>query len=111
MVDLLNPFASTLMSVLTFGSFSLPPLSFYGCLPMQKKFDTIFATKQLSFLDLKDCAWSQLSRRGTPLFEIYLRNNFMAISAVLFDTTFAVENFDRLSIANKMYASLFSSSG
>ena len=35
----------------------------------------------------------------------------IAISAVVFVTTFAVGNLDHLSIATKIYASLFNSSG
>ena len=47
----------------------------------------------------------------TLLVEIYrCIISFMATSAVVFDTTFAVENFDYLSMATKMQASLFDSS-
>ena len=37
--------------------------------------------------------------------------NLIAISAVVFVTTFAVGNLDHLSFATKIYASLFNSSG
>ena len=42
---------------------------------------------------------------------MFLCVKIMAMSAVVFETTFAVGNFDHLSVATKMYASLFSSSG
>ena len=42
---------------------------------------------------------------------MYLCMILIASSAVVFDTTFAVENFDHLSVAFRMYASLFSSTG
>ena len=42
---------------------------------------------------------------------MYRCMNLIAISAVVFETFFAVGNFEHLSIATRMYASLFSSSG
>ena len=63
------------------------------------------------FLAINVYAWSHLNLRGTALFEMYRCMNLITISAVVFVTTFAVGNLDHLSIATKIYASLFSSSG
>ena len=43
--------------------------------------------------------------------KFYFCMTLVAIFAVVFDTTFAVGNFDYLSIAAKMHASLLNSSG
>ena len=64
-----------------------------------------------SFFALSFCAWSHLNCRGTPLLEMNRCINLKAKSAVVFVTTFAVGKFDHLSIATKIYASLFSLSG
>ena len=68
-------------------------------------------TEQLKFFSSKCLCLITSYLSGTPLFEMYRCINLMAISAVVFVTTFAVGNFDHLSIATRIYASLFSSSG
>ena len=68
-------------------------------------------TKKMEFLSCKCFCLIASYPAGTPLLETYRCINLIAISAVVFVTTFAVGNFNHLSIATKIYASLFSSSG
>ena len=54
----------------------------------RKKYLMLYVLQNSWFLAPKVCAWSQLNRRGTLLFEINRCIKFMAISAVVFDTIF-----------------------
>ena len=55
------------------------------------------------FLALNVWTWSYLNRRGNTIFEINCCIIFMATSAVVFVTTFALQNFDHLFIATKIH--------
>ena len=55
-----------------------------------------------NFFPRKTLACSHLNLQATPLLEIYRCMNLIAVSAVVFETTFAAGNFDHLSIATRM---------
>ena len=74
-------------------------------------YDRLPGRKVVIVCALNNCAWSHLILRGTQLLEIYLCIMLMTTSAVVFDTTFALGNFDYLPLATEMYPSLFISSG
>ena len=106
MLCLFYLFSSALMFVLTFGSFSL-----WSSTSAKINWCFLCWKNSWQFLALNDCAWSHFGRRGTSLLEICLCIIFMATPAVVFDTTFAVGNFDIYLLQLRCMRSFFSSSG
>ena len=100
------------VAIWVFISFFLPPLLISGHQPMQRGVLIYLICKKnwnFSARNVRD--WWHLSLRGYPLFDKYRCIKFIATSALMFETTLAVEKFDHYSVAISIYSSLFSSFG
>ena len=73
---------------------STTPMALWSSTGANSNFTLFVLEKRWNFLARNVWAWSHRSRQGIPLFEIYRWMNFMATSAEVFETTFAVQSFD-----------------